>query len=646
MTSETASASSASQLFALVGSPNSGKSTLFNALTGLRVKVANYPGVTVERYEGSLTLSDERTLRLVDLPGAYSFEPLSPEEVITADAVKGLKRDEDIPPPEGFLFVTDATSLPRTLPQLGALLKMSDKPVVVVLTMLDELKARKGQVRPFRLEKALGVPVIGVVGNKGVGIEDLKELLGQPDKLQRRTPSQLIPDTPEERFAWADELLSDAFEAPKEGTPLTDTVDRILLHPLWGGLIFFAVMVFFFQAIFQWAGPLQKGMEQGVLSFGVLVGQLPPGFLRSLLLDGVIAGVGGVVVFIPQIALLFLMITLMEQIGYMSRAVFLVDRLMGRVGLDGRSFVAMLSSYACAVPGIMAARNIPDQRNRLTTILVAPLMTCSARLPVYTLLIAAFVPATTYGIFQLQGLVMLGLYLLGGFSGMLLAWFLRKGPLRGSTMPFYIELPPYRIPTVLAVLRAVWVPVWRFLKRAGTLILAASIILWFVLNFPQVKVPAAVAKKGKQAVASYQIERSYAAYVGKTFEPALAPLGFDWRIGIGLVASLAAREVVVATLAQTYAVQATDENTKDLEKVLKVQLKPPGSKGKNPIESLAVALSLLIFFVFALQCTSTLAVMVKETGSWKWPAISFTGLLATAYVASFVTFQLTMWLGG
>ncbi|TNE47627.1 MAG: ferrous iron transporter B [Deltaproteobacteria bacterium] len=631
-------------LYVLVGSPNSGKSTLFNALTGLRVKVANYPGVTVERFEGVVALPNDKQLELVDLPGTYSLEPLSPEEQVTVSAVQGQM--EGMSAPEGILFVCDCTSLERTLPQLGALLHMTDQPVVLVLTMLDELKARKGQVHPYKLERDLGIPVVGVVGNRGVGIQDLKDLLASPEKLERRSPQVPIPEDPAERFVWADEVLGRTYKAPAEGTPITDMLDKVLLHPVWGILVFLAVMVFFFQAIFQWAGPLQDGMEAGVLSLSTLAKGLPDGFFRSLLVDGIIAGVGGVVVFVPQIAMLFLLITLLEQVGYMSRAVFIIDRMMGWVGLDGRSFVSMLSSYACAIPGIMAARNIPDPKNRLVTILASPLMTCSARLPVYTLLIAAFVPATTYGIFNLQGLVMLGLYLLGGFAGMFLAMLLRRGPLRGSTMPFYIELPPYRAPTLMLVARAVWVPVWRFIKRAGTLILAASILLWLVLNYPQVSVPKDVTAKGEQAVSSYKIEHSYAAKLGKTFEPVIAPLGFDWRVGIGLIASLAAREVVVATLAQTYAVQASDEDTKALRKVLVHQLKPPNSKGKNPVESLAVALSLLMFFVFALQCVSTLAVMQKETGSWKWPAISFFGLLGMAYIASFVTFQLTLWIGG
>lgn len=632
-------------LWALVGSPNSGKSTLFNALTGLRVKVANYPGVTVERYEGRVPLSEHQAIRLVDLPGTYSFSPLSPEEKVTVDAIQGDIKSDRIP--DGFVYVADSTSLSRTLPHLGALLQLTDKPIILVLTMIDELKARGGQIHPFKLERDLGIPVIGVVGNRGIGIQDLKDLLVHSEKWQRKSPQVPLPGEREPSFSWADQVLAQSYQAPTQGTPWTDALDRILLHPIWGVLIFVMVMVFFFQAIFQWASPLQDGLEKGVVSLGTwLLKSMPEGMFRSLLIDGVIAGVGGVLVFVPQIAILFLLIACLEQIGYMSRAIFIMDRMMGWVGLDGRSFVSMLSSYACAIPGMMSARNIPDPRNRLTTILVAPLMTCSARLPVYALLIAAFIPATSYGIFNLQGLVMLGLYIMGATAGLLLAWLLRRGPLRGSTMPFYIELPPYRWPTMITIFRAVWTPVWRFIKRAGTLILAASVVLWCFLNFPQTRVPASVKTRGDQATKSYQMERSYAASVGKTIEPVLAPLGFDWRIGIGLIASLAAREVVVATLAQTYGVVVSESDTKALQKKLKTTLKPPGAQKTHPLQGLAVALSLLIFFVFALQCTSTLAVMQRETGSWKWPLLSFGGLLLMAYAAAFVTFRITLWIGG
>lgn len=630
---------------ALMGSPNSGKSTLFNALTGLRVKVANYPGATVEQVEGTMALPGGASCTLIDLPGSYSLAPLSPEEHVAVDMLHG--RVEGCPAPEAVLFVTDSTSLPRSLPLVGSLLAEFDAPVILVLTMIDELKARGGKVRPIELQKALGIPVLGVVGNRGIGIDDLRALVAQPDKWQRKPEAPLPPADADERFPWADAILEKAYEAPTEGTPLTDKLDKILLHPVWGLLLFAAVMVFFFQAIFLWAAPLQELMEAGVGGLGKLFSGMPDGLPRRLIVDGVIGGVGSVVVFVPQIALLFLLLSFLEQVGYMSRAVFLIDRLMGWVGLDGRSFVSMLSCYACAVPGIMAARNIPDPRNRLVTILVAPLMTCAARLPVYALLIAAFIPAVTvWGVFSLQGLVMLGLYLLGAFGGLLGALLLRRGPLRGRTMPFYIELPPYRLPTLKTMARSVWSPVWRFLRRAGTLILAASIILWFLLHFPSTPVPTSVKKKGKQAVASFKIEKSYAAKAGKIIEPLIAPLGFDWRVGIGLVASLAAREVIVATMAQTYAIKTKGDSTKALSKALPALLKPPGATRHTRTQSLAVALSLLMFFVFALQCVSTLAVMHRETGSWKWPAISFVSLLGLAYVSSFVTYRLALWIGG
>ncbi|HAA58861.1 MAG TPA: ferrous iron transporter B [Myxococcales bacterium] len=639
------SASSTNSAFqlALVGSPNSGKSTLFNALTGLRSKVANYPGVTVERHEGTITRPNGQHITITDLPGTYSLETLSPEEQVTVDVLEGKLSPP--PRPEGVLFIADSTTLSRTLPQLGDLLLRMEQPVALVLTMIDELKARGGKVNPKALQAELGIPVIGIVGNKGIGLDDLYKLLDTPKDWSRKAPKTEIPHSAEERFVWGDALLTTCYQPPTKGTPLTDRLDSVLLHPVWGLFIFAAVMVFFFQSIFAWAAPVQDLMEQSVLQVGKLLQYLPDSWFRKLLIDGVVAGVGGVVVFIPQIALLFMLISLLEQSGYMSRAVFLIDRLMGRVGLDGRSFVSMLSSYACAIPGIMAARSIPDQRSRLVTILVSPLMTCSARLPVYTLLITAFIPAQlVWGFFNLQGLVMLGLYVIGALSALLLAFVLRKGPMHGQTLPFYIELPPYRLPTLNTMAREVWTPVSSFIRRAGTLILGASIILWVLLNFPNPTPPASVTKQGAQAVQAYKLEKSVAATLGKTIEPVIAPLGFDWKIGVGLVASIAAREVIVATMAQTYAIKMEGDDIKALTKNLPKQLNPPGFKKVTQKERLAVALSLLVFFIFALQCFSTLAVMKRETGGWKWPTISFFSMTAMAYISSFVTFRLALWL--
>ncbi len=630
--------------YALVGSPNSGKTTVFNALTGLRSKVANYAGVTVQCSSGILNGARGRQAELIDLPGTYSLDPLSPEESLTLDFLQGKIPHE--PAPDGIVFVADSTSLSRSLPLLGGVIQQGI-PVVLVLTMIDEIEARRGSVDVRRLESLLGLPVIPVIGNRGVGIPELKLSLLGGRALKPPQPQVPPPQDALHRFQWADQILHKAYRSPTHETPLTDTLDRWMLHPVSGVLTFILVMVFFFQAIFTWAVPMQDGLDSAVAWMGSsLSALLPDGLVQSVIVDGILTGVGSVIVFIPQIALLFLLITLFEQIGYMSRAVFVVDRVMSWVGLDGRSFVALLSSYACAIPGIMATRSIPDFRQRLTTILVSPLMTCSARLPVYTLLIAAFVPAqTVWGFLSLQGLVMLGLYLLGSLTALIAAGLMRRGPLGGDSMPFYVELPPYRWPTLKALWRGVSSPVSRFLRRAGTVILVASMVLWALLSFPRVQVPVSVQQQGEAAAQSYQLERSLAAGIGRTLEPAFEPVGFDWRISIGLVASLAAREVIVSTLAQIYSVEAEDEDDPALRSVLQQRLAPPGTASPTPTQRLAVALALLIFFVFALQCMSTVAVMRRETGSWKWPIAAFSGMFVLAYAASFLTYRLTLWLG-
>ena len=630
--------------YALVGSPNSGKTTVFNALTGLRSKVANYGGVTVQCSSGILNGTKGRQAELIDLPGTYSLDPLSPEESITLDFLQGKIPGE--PPPDGIVFVADSTSLARSLALLGGVMQQGI-PVLLVLTMIDEIEARKGSVDVRKLESLIGLPVLPVIGNRGVGIPELKLSLLNGRALKPPQPRNPVPDDTLQRFQWADQLLQRAYRSPSQGTPLTDSLDRWMLHPVAGVLTFILVMIFFFQAIFSWAVPMQDALDGAVAWMGdSLSALLPQGLIQSMVVDGILTGVGSVIVFVPQIALLFLLLTFFEQVGYMSRAVFVVDRVMSWVGLDGRSFVALLSSYACAIPGIMAARSIPDFRQRLTTILVSPLMTCSARLPVYTLLIAAFVPArTVWGFLSLQGLVMLGLYLLGSVTALIAAGLIRRGPLEGDSMPFYVELPPYRWPTLKSLWRGVWNPVSRFLRRAGTVILVASMILWALLSFPRVEVPASVQQQGEAAAHSYQLERSLAAGVGRTLEPAFAPVGFDWRITVGLVASLAAREVIVATLAQIYSVEAQDDDDSALRPVLQQRLAPPGVASPTHTQQLAVALALLIFFVFALQCMSTVAVMRRETGSWKWPILAFSGMFVLAYSASFITYRLTLWLG-
>ncbi len=629
---------------ALIGSPNSGKTSIFNQLTGMRRRVANYPGVTVDFVEGELRGASDAVV--VDLPGTYSLDALSPDEDVTVTELSGGHGAA----PDLALVVADATTLDRSMPFIAEVLA-TGRPSIVVLTMIDELKARYGRLDIGRLHRRLGVPVVGVVGNRGLGVDDLLAQLEDPGKWH---PSWAeLPEAgadAAERRAWAARTLDEVYKAPREMDPRTRRIDRVLLHPVLGLLVFALVMTLFFQIIFTVAAPVQDLFESGVLALGEAVGGiLPDGHLRSFLVDGVIAGVGGVVVFVPQIALLLLMIALLEGTGYMARAAFLIDRVMGWVGLEGRSFVALLSSYACAVPGIMAARTVPDPRSRLATILVAPLMTCSARLPVYTLLIAAFIPrSTVLGVLNVQGLVLLALYVGGSLSALIAAAFIRRGMRRGRTFPFYLELPPYRVPTLRSVWSRVQVGVFGFMKKAGTVILGSMVVLWFLLNFPQQGAePDAGAEVAAQdgAQASQretQASLSYAGQLGRTIEPAIEPLGFDWKIGIGLIASFAAREVIVGTLAQIYAVEGGDEDTEGLVEQLRADTRPDGT----PVWSLATALSLLVFFVFALQCVSTLAIIWKETRALRWPVFAFSYMLALAWLASFATYRIALAAGG
>ncbi|OIP36954.1 MAG: ferrous iron transport protein B [Deltaproteobacteria bacterium CG2_30_63_29] len=638
---------------ALVGSPNSGKTTLFNALTGLHRKVANFPGVTVDHVEGSLQAGG-RTIQLIDLPGTYSLDPLSVDEAVTLQVIDG--RMPGCLSPDAILVVSDSTTASRSLAMVAEVLELG-LPTALALTMVDELKARGGAVDVPALERTLGIPVVGVVGNKGIGLGDLQALLGDasrwtapPSRLQlaksidlTRPSARLVAVNEDEsaiaqRFAWVDTLLKRSFTLPNSERTLTDRVDAVLLHPVFGLFAFALIMLAFFQVIFVVAAPLQEAFEGAVTGLGELLRVwLPAGHAQNLLIDGVIGGVGSVIVFLPQIALLLLMVQLLEGVGYMARAAFLVDRVMGWVGLEGRAFVALLSSFACAVPGIMATRVIPDPKSRLTTILVAPFMTCSARLPVYGLLIAAFIPAARIGgILNLQGLTLFGLYLLGALSAFLAAAVFRRGLLRDKTYPFYMELPPYRFPTPMVVLQQAWRGVWMFVRKAGTVILAVSVILWALLTLPLSDEEAEATKDLPAAEArAAHLEQSYAADVGRFLEPAIAPLGFDWRIGVGLLASLAAREVIVATLGQIYAFSGDEDDLTGLGDRL---VQSEDAEGHRRY-SLATALSLLVFFVYSLQCISTLAAIRRETNSWRWPAFAFSYMLAVAYVASLATYQ-------
>jgi ferrous iron transport protein B len=609
----------------LLGSPNSGKTTLFNALTGLRAKVGNYPGVTVERREGVCRMGD-RDVVVVDLPGTYSLDPLSPDEAVVTRVLTG----ELAPPPEALVLVADACSLERSLLFVAQALQQ-DLPACLVVTMTDELHARGGELDLTRLEQALGIPVRGVIGHRGLGLGTLRELLEDPSAWAR--PPIAPPHSAEERAAWAASVLARAGGRRPQPSATTRAVDRVVLHPVWGTLLFAAVMVFFFQLIFAWAGPAMDVIDAGVGALGGAArSSLPAGPLADFVADGLIAGVGSVIIFLPQIVLLFGLLYLLEDVGYMARAAFVADRVMGRIGLEGRCFVSLLSSYACAVPGIMATRSIPSPRNRLVTILVAPLMTCSARLPVYALLIGAFVPAqAAWGPLGLQGLVLLGLYLLGAAAALLAAAVLKRTVGGGDALPFYMELPPYRRPTLRLWSFQVWDSAWAFLRRAGTIILATSIVLWLLLQFPRVEPPPGASEP---EAARHALEQSVAGRAGHALEPVIAPLGFDWKIGVGLLASLAAREVIVATLAQIYAAQ---DEAGSLRQAVRGDVDP---RTGEPVFTPATVAALLVFFVFALQCLSTIAVIRRETNSWRWPALAFGYLLTLAYGGAFVTQQL------
>jgi len=615
---------------ALVGAPNAGKTTLFNALTGSSARVGNYPGVTVERREGTLRQA-ERAVRVLDLPGTYSVVGETPDEQIVEKVLAGRLAGE--PELDGIVAVVDATTLRRGLGLVRELLKRG-RPTALVLTMIDEVRARGGKIEPSRLSQLLGIPVLGVVGHRGVGMDPLFRILQEPWRWAK--PVALPPaDDAVTRFAWVDEVCRKIGADELEPDTRTDRIDRVLLHPIAGVAVFGLVMVLLFQSIFSWAVPAMDAIDGGFGELGrVSRALLPAGWLTDLWTDGVLAGVGSVLVFLPQIAILFAFIHLLQDVGYMARAAFVVDRVMGWVGLQGRSFVPLLSCYACAVPGIMAARTIQSPRERLATILVSPFMTCSARLPVYTLLIAAFVPHTTlFGVVGVQGLVLFGLYALGAATALASAALLGSTLLRGTPSVFYMELPPYRWPTARLLGKQIWHSARAFLRRAGTIILATSIVLWGLLSFPRAEPD--VTRTPAQA-ARADLEASAAARLGHAIEPAIAPLGFDWKIGVGLIASLAAREVIVATLAQTYAVESKDDFG-GLRDALRADVDP---RTGRPVFGLPAALALCVFFVFALQCTSTVVVMARETGSWRWPALAFSYMLALAWIGSFVTYRI------
>jgi ferrous iron transport protein B len=613
---------------ALVGTPNSGKTSLFNALTGSRQKVANYPGVTVERKEGSFVTPLGRQVSLVDLPGTYSLRGRSPDEEITRDIVLGRTPGEALP--DLVLCVADSTNLRLTI-RLVLELKGTGRPLMLVLNMFDIATRRGVTVDVANLSDALGVPVVTSIAVRKGGTADL---LRRTDEISAQAPAPMQqnlwrPLTVAELRATqrqADRIIAATISLPTKPDTWTARIDAVVLHPVAGLAILALILFVMFQAVFAWAQPLMDLLSSGFTALGQLVHDLlPAGLLQSFLQKGVISGVGSVVVFLPQIIIVFLFILLLEDFGYMARAAFLMDRIMGGAGLHGRAFIPLLSSFACAIPGIMATRVIDSRRDRLTTILIAPLMTCSARIPVYTLIISAFIPARqVWGWVNLQGLVMFGLYAAGIGSALGVSFLIKFLMWRDyAPAPFMLELPDYKSPRARSIAIGIYTRAKMFLQRAGTTIFSMMVLIWFLASFP-------LPPDGASGPA---INYSFAAIIGKALEPLFAPLGFNWQIVVALIPGMAAREVAVAALGTVYAIEGGKEAADQIGQVL-------ASKW-----SIATALSLLAWYIFAPQCASTLAVIRRETGSWKWMAITFVYMFALAYAASLATYHIARALG-
>jgi len=701
-------------VYAIVGNPNCGKSTLFNALTGLRQKIGNYPGVTVEKKVGTAWSQHGQPITLIDLPGSYSLAARSPDEAVTRDVLLG--RRADTAAPDRILCIVDATNLERNLYLVHQVLDLG-RPVILVLNMMDVARANGLAVDASRLEHELGIPVIPCEAVNGKGIVELRMAMsraslplprhawdvpaeialavaelqaalmegeGKPALLARAEALLLLTDAGspvsqseeangvalqsraatvlsnwqshwrKEGVDWAASLVASRYEAisglcervaaQRKSTSAADSasaaahasrsdrIDAVVTHPLWGWLVLGGLMTLIFFSIFTFAEYPMDWIDGSVASFADWVkGAMPEGDLRDLITDGAIAGVGGVVVFLPQILILFFFIGLLESTGYMARAAFIMDRLMSRVGLNGKSFIPMLSSYACAIPGIMAARTIENHKDRLVTILVAPLMSCSARLPVYLLMIAALLPGDTVPVASKVGLMLL-MYALGTGGAFGFAWLFKKTLLKGEPPLMIMELPPYRMPALKDVVRQMIDRAGLFLKRAGTIILSISIILWFLATYPR-------APEG--ADESGQLAQSFAGRAGHLIEPAIEPLGFDWQVGIGLISSFAAREVFVSTMGVVFNVDDPEEDTAPLREALAAATWPDG----RPLFTPLVCLNLMIFYVFAMQCVATVAVVRRETNSWRWPLFQIGYMTGTAWLACFVVYQVGTALG-
>jgi ferrous iron transport protein B len=701
---------------AIAGNPNTGKTTLFNRLTGARAKVGNYPGVTVERQIGSIELEGFGKVQVMDVPGTYSLSARSREEQLAIQAVAGLHPLEK---PDVVVCVVDATQLVRNLYLVLQLIEL-DTPIVCALNMTDRLKVTGQSIDVKALKRALGVPVVPIVAPKGTGFEELRQAIGEVLKDPRKahvdwpwespeplleadvlTVGKEIPDDwvggnerrrralalwallsveeedeldsiPEalrnlvarrrmladasgrrieeeiirSRYGWLDAHSPGFLKESPQSLSLTDKIDRVLLNPTVGFALFIAFMTVLFQSIFAWADPLIGWIEVLFEWLGdTTVAVMPGGFFRDLLVQGLIAGVGGVLVFLPQILLLFFFIGLMEDTGYMTRIAYLMDRVMRLLGLHGRAFVPMLSGYACAVPAILATRTMERSRDRLLTMMVVPLMTCSARLPVYGLLIAAIIPPDHARPFT-QGLLLTGMYLFSTLIALLAAGVLGRTVLKGSRVPFLMEMPPYRLPHWPSIVRMMWQRSSVFIREAGTIILACTVGMWFLLSYPKapetesaqapVTSPISSDEKAEHEIGGSDLRNSYAGRLGRSVEPILKPLGFDWKIGVGLIGAFAAREVFVSTMAVVYGLDdGEDETSHTLRSHIHEQRWPDGRVVYTPL----VCFSLMAFFALACQCMSTVAVVKRETGSWRWPIFLFGYTTAMAWVASFAIYQ-------
>jgi ferrous iron transport protein B len=611
---------------ALVGNPNSGKTALFNALTGAHQKVANYAGVTVERKEGLIRLADGRIMPVLDLPGTYSLRARSPDEEVTRDAVLGKLAGEAMP--DVIVAVADATNL-RLVLRLVLELKAVGRPMVLALNMYDIAQRQGLRIDLEQLSTELGLPIVPTTATRKRGIDALVTAIDAAAGTLSRSGESAwtAPDANALRGAAreAERIMKACVRPPERPDTLTGRIDTILLHPV-GGLLILGVLLFvMFQAVFTWATPLMDGIEASLGMLGGWVAAvMPDGIWQSLVVDGLISGVGSVLVFLPQILILFLFIIALEDFGYMARAAFLMDRIMGGAGLHGRAFIPLLSSFACAIPGVMAARVIDSKRDRLTTIMVAPLMTCSARIPVYTLIVAAFIPnERVWGFASLQGLVMFGLYAAGIISALTVSFVIRKVFWRGAVEPFMMELPAYKTPDLRSVLFNLWVRARIFLERAGRIILPLMVIVWALATFPY----------PPDGATRPAIDYSFAGMIGHALEPIFAPIGFNWQMVIALVPGMAAREVAVAALGTVYAVADPESATSLLGATLAAQW------------SLATGLAFLAWYVFAPQCVATLGVVKRELNSWKWMWVMVIYMFGLAYLAAWIVYRVTVAFG-